>query len=553
MDEHEQTPSSALRIALTISGAVSLGAYEGGALAALLVALKKLGERLPDRVVVDAIAGASAGSMTAVLTAKGLLTHADPVQIMYTAWVEAASLGRMKAAGATEAPLSMAQIRTTAEQLLGELAATGDGAPQRTPIRVEFALGALRGLNYTFRRLGRPPIAATSYMDWYRCEFSAASDPATYCDAISPAFASGAHALAFPAELLVREIDRSKYERNGVNNFPKTGALWYTDGGTIDNQPLGRALDMTDELDRSLDGCRLHLVIIPDPSIPAAAKENDWADPATPPKWLPTVARAGKMAMTQTLYDDLRRAEKRNSRLEWSAELSAVLSEHLHPDAASALARLIARFDAERVDLGAHSKGAVPREGEVDGDAQQASSRAALKDLVREAMAAATGLQGKQPVAIDAVSPLLLAPRDKAELKRLLSGDRYGHFFGFLHPQLRSRDFALGYRCMLAWLDDSGRGLRTYGIPDDHVRAAVQAAQARYEKKWEDEPGFTVGGLPRGSWPDVRHVMTRTSRLLVGGLAAWSYRRRKRAARNGVKRVAGKLRKAAARVPRPWR
>ena len=93
---------------------------------------------------------------------------------------------------------------------------------------------------------------------------------------------------------------------------------------------------------------------------------------------------------------------------------------------------------------------------------------------------------------------------------------------------------------MLAWLDDSGRGLRTYGIPDDHVRAAVQAAQARYEKKWEDEPGFTVGGLPRGSWPDVRHVMTRTSRLLVGGLAAWSYRSEARGAQRG-ERVAGKL------------
>jgi predicted acylesterase/phospholipase RssA len=559
MSEHEPTSSSALRIALTISGAVSLGAYEGGALAALLVALKKLNERLPDRVVVDAVAGASAGSMTAVLTAKGLLTHSDPVELMYKAWVEAASLSRMKATGAVGAPLSMAQIRTTAEQLLGESAVTGgDGAPQRTPIHVEFALGALRGLDYTFRRLGGPAIAATSYLDWYRCKFSAATDPTRYRQEIDPAFASGAHALAFPAELLVREIDRPEYVRNGVNNFPKTGALWYTDGGTIDNQPLGRALDMTDDLDGSLDGSRLHLVIIPDPSIPAASEDKDWADPAAPPKWLPTLARAGKMAMTQTLYDDLRRTEKRNSRLQWSADLSAVLSRHLEPDAAPALARLIAQFGAERAELGAHTKGTEPGGEAADAEAVRAippapeGPPAALEDLVREAMAAATGLQGKEPVAVDAISPLLLAPNDRAKLKQLLSGDRYGHFFGFLHPQLRSRDFALGYRCMLAWLGDSRRGLEKYGIPDDHARDALAAARARYQQDWEDEPGFTFGGLPRGSWPHVSQVMTRTARLLVGGLATWSYRRRKRAARNGFKRMTEKVRQAAARVPRPW-
>jgi len=46
-----------LRIGLTISGAVSLGAYEGGALAALLVAVQEM----QGAVVVDAITGASAG------------------------------------------------------------------------------------------------------------------------------------------------------------------------------------------------------------------------------------------------------------------------------------------------------------------------------------------------------------------------------------------------------------------------------------------------------------------------------------------------------------
>ena len=63
-----------LRIGLTISGAVSLGAYEGGALAALLLAV----QRMQGAVVVDAITGASAAGRAGVLPARGPPRGADP-------------------------------------------------------------------------------------------------------------------------------------------------------------------------------------------------------------------------------------------------------------------------------------------------------------------------------------------------------------------------------------------------------------------------------------------------------------------------------------------
>ena len=53
-----------LRIALTISGAVALGAYEGGALAALLCAIRGLCQGDDPAVRIDAIGGSSAGSIT---------------------------------------------------------------------------------------------------------------------------------------------------------------------------------------------------------------------------------------------------------------------------------------------------------------------------------------------------------------------------------------------------------------------------------------------------------------------------------------------------------
>jgi hypothetical protein len=50
-----------IRIALTISGAVSLGAYEGGALAALVAAAQALSRDGEPPLRIDAIGGASAG------------------------------------------------------------------------------------------------------------------------------------------------------------------------------------------------------------------------------------------------------------------------------------------------------------------------------------------------------------------------------------------------------------------------------------------------------------------------------------------------------------
>jgi predicted acylesterase/phospholipase RssA len=533
-----------LRIALTISGAVALGAYEGGALAALLTAVKKLGERMPEEVTVDAIAGASAGSMTALLAAKALLTDADPVDLMYQAWVETPTLSRMKGRGWSGAPLSLVKIRESARDLLGDSYPRGGGSPQQTPVEVQMVLGVLRGLNYEFRRLDASPIDATTYMDWYSRKFNADDGPDAYLAALEPALASGANALAFPPELLNRDADRREYEMNGVRNFPSTGDLWYTDGGTVDNQPLGRALEMTDQLDESFEGRRLHLLIIPDPGFPVPAADSTWADPRHQPSWMPTLARAGKMAMAQTLYDDLRRAEKTNSRLKWSGELVKTLTAHLDSNAGPGLARLIEELEYDRrKELGASSKNPPVPPNPSD----------PVEQLLKRAMAAATGLQGKHPTAIDAISPLILGAETRNALKQLLSGDRFGHFYGFLDRQLRSRDFALGYRCMLEWLEDSTRGLQRYQINDDYVREAVEVVSSRYEDHWLKRSGFTLGGLPLGSWTEASRVSVRALRLTAVGLLTWSARRRRRALKVVAMRLKGKPASAIASVGRRWK
>src|SRR5271166_202035 len=105
-----------LRVALTIPGAVSLGAYQGGALAALLVAARALGEEV---LVIDAIASASAGSVSAVLVARSLLRGVDPVGLLAAVWVGQVSMAALKT-HSSKSPLSPTALTTIARRVLGE-------------------------------------------------------------------------------------------------------------------------------------------------------------------------------------------------------------------------------------------------------------------------------------------------------------------------------------------------------------------------------------------------------------------------------------------------
>src|SRR4051794_14577508 len=140
-----------LRLSLTISGAVSLGAYEGGALAALIHACRPLVGDGNAAVRIDAIGGASAGSITALLAARCLLEGSDPVEVMRAAWVEDAGIGTLRAHDAN-APLSIDALRDMAVGLLSSSAAPA-GPRQTFPVRLAFVLACLRGLDYELAAL----------------------------------------------------------------------------------------------------------------------------------------------------------------------------------------------------------------------------------------------------------------------------------------------------------------------------------------------------------------------------------------------------------------
>ena len=297
--------------------------------------------------------------------------------------------------------------------------------------------------------------------------------------------ASASHPGAFAPRVLDRRADRDEYERQGITNLPQSGWLWYSDGGQIQSEPLGRVLAAARavEDDGPEDAHRLNLLIDPRSEEPSAAEE--WSDRDYDASWGHGLARALTVPPEQALYDDLRRIERDNYRLDWIGQLSDVIDGHLSEDARDGLRELLERISGDR--------------GKLRGDRAPASEEDDERpagELLRRVVEDIGGLRGKQHVAVDVISPLLLAKHADSGVTDLLAGELMGDFGGFLDRDLRRSDFALGYESTLAWCKD---GLGACGLPDEAVQAAAAAIERRRPERWQD----VRRGAGRGARPPV--------------------------------------------------
>ena len=525
------------RIALTISGAIALGAYEGGALAALLVGVQRLLREPEPPVRIDVVAGASAGSITGLLATRALLNGYDPVHLMEEAWVRRPQLETLLRDAGNDAPLSVKALEDMAAELLDPPAAHRVDVQQQVPIAVHMTLANLQGLHYRIPasgKPGRPPLPASTYIDWGRFTFHPGDPVSAYTEppgaaAVTVALASGANAIGFPPKLLNRRLradrqDPEDYDDHAITNVPADGLLWYTDGGTIDNEPVGRTLELVHRVDRGTepwaarreDEERMMLLVHPHPTAPAG--RSAWAGPRQP-GWVQTLLRALKLQTSQSLFADLREVSRTNSRLRWSNELCEAVSHQLSsltPDQAAewsqALGELLERIDADkrRIRAQAGRKPGVTVERHEDSPAV----------LFNELVEVVTGLGGKSVVSVEEITPEILlddaqVPGGKpVTVEDLLSGEFLAHFGGFLHEPLRRSDFDLGYRSTLQWMEQGLAGTGTSGLSPDHVAMALEAATDRYR------PGPLVArpGPPDLPWRArlaVARVLGRVARVAV--------------------------------------
>ena len=475
------TGDKQLRLALTISGAVALGAFEGGVLAALISAIRPLCQGEQPSVRLDAIGGASAGSITGLLAARCLTGGIDPVEVMKEAWVNRDSIQRLLLTTG-DSPLSSQKLRKMARDLVDPARMKPVDGFQTEPVRLSMTLACLRGLEYTLRSLSsRGPITATTFVDLRSVNITTEQSPESFvtprfASPVDVALASGANAVGFPPAVLDCTAVEQEYADRGI--APQPSDLWYTDGGTLDNEPLGHTLDLVGEIDEHAGDnvTRLHVLIHPHPA--GGPTGDSWAAPGRAPTWLETLFRAQHLQRTQSLYDDLRRVEKTNSHIIWLNRLDDMLGSFAtglcdtdRANLTSALRQMLQSMDADVASFSPDSP-----ETPVRGNDPQT--------LLYEAVSRIAGVSGKQCVAMEVISPLVLADRGNASVGDMLAGEVLGHFGGFFDKRLRLSDFDLGYACALDWLEAGG--LTAHDLDPELGETALQSARNAYtpEDRW---------------------------------------------------------------------
>jgi hypothetical protein len=385
-----------LRLSLTIPGAVALGAYEAGALAALIVAAKELGE---DVLVIDSIASASAGSTSGLRAAQSLLSAIDPIEHLSS-----------EAAGNVSPAPGLPSPRRQKEPIWLSLALAVPADPTCAP------------------ELRHEEVEA----DWYILTLTNTVSPQEYLAYADAAIAAGSTAEGSPVSTRNLLGEDPRGEEAGLLTLPEDGLFWYTDGGTVENEPLNRTIELADGI--ASDDERLYLVINPDPAFPARSLSNDWGADAQRPQ----VARAGAFAIDMhdapSIYEELERVRGANAQLEETI--------------AGAASRILVEREADHSD----------------------DYASLLASVVQSAGAT-------RQVPVEVISPAI-DPTVADPPSQQLAGAFLNHFGGLFDISLRQSDFCLGYRNMGYWLEHR---LNSY-LPYLDVSVALESVEREYER-----------------------------------------------------------------------
>ncbi len=283
------------RLAITVAGAVSLGSYESGVLYEVLDAIgqhnRDAATAPSGRIVIDVLTGASAGGMTAVILAQKLLFSAGEFvgpydNPLYNAWVKRVSLEGLQATQEEEPALhslfSSDLIEAISQEMLMARYASANLPPaQRHPaagdaIRVGVALTNLNGVAYGY---AVAPSGKFSYIDYTdemtRYAEAASCDNAEFWEPLrQAAVASGAFPIAFRPRDLERsaKAEPNDYAHRNLEPWEHDPAAFtYSDGGILQNQPLGMAKNLVDLIDEHMhQESRFYLFVSPHAKDPQA-------------------------------------------------------------------------------------------------------------------------------------------------------------------------------------------------------------------------------------------------------------------------------------------
>jgi len=327
----------AKRLAVTIAGAVSLGSYEAGVLFEFLDAIRQHNAdpavSPTDRVEIDVLTGASAGGMTAIILAQKLLFSGDDFEgpydnPLYNTWVKRISLEGLQQTSDDELALhslfSSNLIEAISEEALMARYAGPLPPPKRhgavgNRIRVGVAMTNLNGIGYGYDLCPSGRFVYLNYGDQRTRLVDAAipaCDTATFWEPLrEAAVACGAFPIAFRAQDVLRSAKGEPDDYSASNLMPwdqDPAPFTYSDGGVLQNQPLGIAKNLVDMIDQHLNQEeRFYLFVSPHAKDPAA---NDAFHEANA-DYLRLIRRLLDVVMGQSGFQDWITAQGVNKRV----------------------------------------------------------------------------------------------------------------------------------------------------------------------------------------------------------------------------------------------
>ncbi len=283
------------KLAITIAGAVSLGSYEAGVLWEVLDAIRQHNQnpatKPEEKVIIDVLTGASAGGMSAVILAQKLLFNNGDFKgpydnPLYNAWVKRISLEGLQNYQTDENPLdslfSSDLIEAISRETLTARYQNGPPPPRQPHPAVDgavslgIALTNLNGLPYTYEVTPSGEFTYIDYADQMTRQVVAATcDNVEFWEPLRQgAVACGAFPIAFRAQGIERSkaADPADYTSKNLRWDGQPRVFTYSDGGVLQNQPLGMAKNLVDPIDQHMQEMRFYMFVSPHAKDPTPAK-----------------------------------------------------------------------------------------------------------------------------------------------------------------------------------------------------------------------------------------------------------------------------------------
>jgi len=208
-------------------------------------------------------------------------------------------------------------------------------------------------------------------------------------------------------------------------------------------------------------------------------------------------------------------AEQRDQRVPGFRRPGDRVLDDLEPDTAArlrdALVRAAGVIEGQRRALRAHEKDPASA-------APQPVADKPATEILRDVVAQIAGIAGKERIALEVVSPLVLPEAETIPIAQMLAGEFLFHFGGFLSRDLRLSDFDLGYRSTLEWL--RAGGLRENGLPGELEQQALAHAEEAYTPghQWEAYGRTAFQDLPARERLALMPVFAHIARVVAHDL-----------------------------------